>query len=254
MKPASTARRRSSRRCSTNMPMRRRRSIRAGLGFWRTRDPRTGAATPASRRTAAVDASAIPQPRCALDAWLCDLKEMRIGDGLHVFGRAPSSAPSATTRSQASTERPPTGPDAVAALSRRLRRRRDRRAARRRSTGASCAPGPGRRALARPRSTCCRRAATSTPSIRAPSRRARPGRSARARPTRSSTATRRTMATGRARIVLDLWGTATMRTGGDDLAQAMALLGVQADWDAARPASRASRSCLCASSAGRAST
>ena len=27
--------------------------------------------------------------RCSrLDAWLCDLKEMRIGDGLHVFGRA----------------------------------------------------------------------------------------------------------------------------------------------------------------------
>ena len=28
----------------------------------------------------------------ALDAWLCDLKEMRVGDGLHVFGRSPESA------------------------------------------------------------------------------------------------------------------------------------------------------------------
>ena len=28
----------------------------------------------------------------ALDAWLCDMKEMRIGDGLHVFGRSPESA------------------------------------------------------------------------------------------------------------------------------------------------------------------
>src|SRR5271170_3410664 len=28
----------------------------------------------------------------ALDAWLCDLKDMRIGDGLHVFGRSPESA------------------------------------------------------------------------------------------------------------------------------------------------------------------
>ncbi|HEX9168839.1 MAG TPA: cobaltochelatase subunit CobN, partial [Roseiarcus sp.] len=27
-----------------------------------------------------------------LDAWLCDLKDMRIGDGLHVFGRSPESA------------------------------------------------------------------------------------------------------------------------------------------------------------------
>ena len=28
----------------------------------------------------------------ALDAWLCDLKEMRVGDGLHVFGRSPENA------------------------------------------------------------------------------------------------------------------------------------------------------------------
>src|SRR4029077_4259547 len=27
-----------------------------------------------------------------LDAWLCDLKDMRIGDGLHVFGQSPESA------------------------------------------------------------------------------------------------------------------------------------------------------------------
>ena len=34
------------------------------------------------------------------------------------------------------------------------------------------------------------------------------------------------------RIVLDIWGSATMRTGGDDLAQAFALLGVRPRWDA----------------------
>ena len=33
------------------------------------------------------------------------------------------------------------------------------------------------------------------------------------------------------RIVLDLWGSATMRTGGDDIAQAFALLGVRPLWD-----------------------
>jgi len=33
------------------------------------------------------------------------------------------------------------------------------------------------------------------------------------------------------RIVLDLWGSATMRTGGDDIAQAFALLGVRPAWD-----------------------
>ncbi len=35
------------------------------------------------------------------------------------------------------------------------------------------------------------------------------------------------------RIVLDLWGSASMRTGGDDLAQGFALLGVRPLWDAA---------------------
>lgn len=34
------------------------------------------------------------------------------------------------------------------------------------------------------------------------------------------------------RIVLDVWGSATMRTGGDDLAQAFALLGARPRWDA----------------------
>jgi cobaltochelatase CobN len=33
------------------------------------------------------------------------------------------------------------------------------------------------------------------------------------------------------RIVMDLWASATMRTGGDDLAQALALLGVAPSWD-----------------------
>lgn len=36
-----------------------------------------------------------------------------------------------------------------------------------------------------------------------------------------------------AAIVLSVWGTANMRTGGDDLAQAMALMGVEPKWDSA---------------------
>jgi cobaltochelatase CobN len=35
------------------------------------------------------------------------------------------------------------------------------------------------------------------------------------------------------RIVLDLWGSATMRTGGDDLAQGFALIGCRPTWDTA---------------------
>jgi cobaltochelatase CobN len=35
------------------------------------------------------------------------------------------------------------------------------------------------------------------------------------------------------RLVLSAWGTATMRTGGDDIAQALALMGVRPTWDGA---------------------
>ena len=54
------------------------------------------------------------------------------------------------------------------------------------------------------------------------------------------------------RVVLDLWGSATMRTGGDDLAQAFALIGAApavGSWLDARVA--ASTSCRLPSSAGR---
>ena len=34
-------------------------------------------------------------------------------------------------------------------------------------------------------------------------------------------------------LVLSAWGTANMRTGGDDIAQALALMGVQPKWDGA---------------------
>ncbi len=56
------------------------------------------------------------------------------------------------------------------------------------------------------------------------------------------------------RIVLDLWGSATMRTGGDDIAQAFALIGARPFGTAPRPALAASRSCPWRGSAARAST
>ena len=41
------------------------------------------------------------------------------------------------------------------------------------------------------------------------------------------------MATIPRHIMLDLWGSATIRTGGEDFAQALALLGVAPRWDTA---------------------
>ena len=188
-----------------------------------------GAATGSAPRNARREDRPPEEALLALDAWLCDLKDMRIGDGLHVFGRSPderrrlASAPLARCFDRA---------DELAERARRLRRggdarpsRRARRALRRRRVR------PARRRAGG--STCCRPGATSTPSTRAPCRPATPGRSAAARPRRCSRATRRITANGRSGIVLDLWGSATMRTGGDDLAQAFALLGVRPRWDAA---------------------
>ena len=161
----------------------------------------------------------------ALDAWLCDLKDMRIGDGLHVFGRSPESA------------------DGFAAGSISTRRRARRwasaspPAARPKSPGccarsAAASSPPGRRARRRAGgSTCCRPGAISTPSIRARCRPAPPGRSAGARPRRCCARYAQDHGDWPRRIVLDLWGSATMRTGGDDLAQAFALLGCRPLWD-----------------------
>ena len=82
------ARRRKSKPCSTNM-RRRRDSTRVAqrcspISFCNARK------APACCRNAAraKDEEALIQ----LDAWLCDLKDMRINDGLHVFGQSPDGA------------------------------------------------------------------------------------------------------------------------------------------------------------------
>ena len=144
----------------------------------------------------------------ALDAWLCDLKNMRIGDGLHIFGRAlvsddPAIAASPAAEMQALV-------DALA--------------------GKRVAPGPGG----------------------APSRGRRDvlptGRNLysvdpRAVPTRA--AWDLGVGAGEAfiaayvadhgdwprRVTFDMWGSSAMRTGGEDLGQALWLIGVRPRWD-----------------------
>ena len=97
--------------------------------------------------------------------------------------------------------------------------------------GRFVAPGPAG-APARGRATCCRPGATSSPSIRAcPTRTAwEIGQRA-----AQEVLTRYVQDHGEwpRALVLDLWGSATMRTGGDDLAQAFALIGVRPLWDSA---------------------
>jgi cobaltochelatase CobN len=157
----------------------------------------------------------IPAALTRLDAWICDLKEMRIGDGLHVFGQIDGDAYSDS-------------PIAGSAL-------------------ATCGRGEiegllaaldGRFVLPGPAGAPSRGRLDVTPT----------GRNLysidpRAVPTRTSWEIGREAARAfiqrymqdqgdcPRRIVLDLWGSATMRTGGDDLAQAFALIGVRPVWD-----------------------
>ena len=163
-----------------------------------------------------------------LDAWLCDLKEMRIGDGLHVFGENLAGsvldertddlakiggAESGHLRDQLKV----CGSAEMAGLLKAL-------------DGKFVEPGPAG-APSRGRIDVL------------PTGRNLFSVDPRSIPTRTAWEIgRRTADEVISRyvqdhgdwprvILIDLWGSATMRTGGDDLAQAMALLGVRPVWD-----------------------
>ncbi len=142
-----------------------------------------------------------------LDAWLCDVKELRIGDGLHVFGQAESDEPMREACAQAE----------VAALLTALSGRFV-------EPGPAGAPSRGRQdVLPTGRNLFC------IDPRHAPTRSAFDiGRRA-----AQEVMTRHACEHGdwpRA-LVLDLWGSATIRSGGEDFAQALALLGVEPLWD-----------------------
>ncbi|WP_457797521.1 cobaltochelatase subunit CobN [Methylocystis sp. S23] len=143
-----------------------------------------------------------------LDAWMCDLKEMRIGDGLHVYGR---DGDDPTRSACARNERRAL----VAALAGRFI-----------EPGPAGAPSRGRAdVIPTGRNLFCidpRHAPTQT--AYDIGRRAA-----------HEITTRHAQIHGEfpRHVMLDLWGSATIRTGGEDFAQALALLGVTPRWDAA---------------------
>jgi cobaltochelatase CobN len=162
----------------------------------------------------------------ALDAWLCDMKEMRIGDGLHVFGRSPDSADGFAALD----------PDAAAidTLSQRLAAcgAAESLGLLRALGGQFVPPGPAG-APARGRLDVL----PTGRNLYAIDPRAAPTRNAWEIGRRAAEEICKRYAQDHGewpkRIVLDLWGSATMRTGGDDLAQAFALIGCRPTWDAA---------------------
>jgi cobaltochelatase CobN len=162
-----------------------------------------------------------------LDGWLCDLKELRIGDGLHVFGRGHSMASDDCARDPASLE----GTDETSRLF---------AACPTAETEGLAAALDGRFVQPGPAGAPTRGRLDVMPTGRnlfGVDPRAVPTRTAWeiGRRTAEEVVARHAQDHGDwpKRIVVDLWGSATMRTGGDDLAQALALIGVRPVWDAA---------------------
>ncbi len=144
-----------------------------------------------------------------IDAWLCDLKDLAVKDGLHVYGRAAPGIDDPQWPASAQAER-----DAlIAALD-----------GRRVAAGPAGAPARGRRDVlptgrnlftADPRTL-------PTPTAMDLARLAadevlRAHMQAHGEPLRAA--------------VVDLWGSATLRTGGEEIAQGLTLLGCRTVWE-----------------------
>jgi len=166
-----------------------------------------------------------------LDAWLCDLKDARISDGLHVFARPTSPALRETAAATLAEDADATARAALeGALEACATAERD----------GLIAALDGRFVMPGPAGAPSRGRLDVLPTGRnlyAVDPRAVPTRTAWeiGRRTAEEIVTRHAQDHGdwpRA-VVLDLWGSATMRTGGDDLAQAFALMGCRPTWDPA---------------------
>ena len=147
----------------------------------------------------AADNAGVSEALSSLDGWLCDIKDMRIGDGLHVFGQGICAIEEQN--------------GLLKALSGRFV-----------APGPAGAPSQGRMDVL----PTGRNLFTIDP-------RAIPSRTAWEIGQRIAQEVLETHAQEHGEwpksVFLDLWASTSMRTGGDDLAQAFAFLGVRPKWD-----------------------
>ncbi|SON56598.1 Aerobic cobaltochelatase subunit CobN [Hartmannibacter diazotrophicus] len=165
-----------------------------------------------------------------LDAWICDIKDMRIGDGLHVFGRAPEPEQLAETVAAIRAGSGLEADDIANRLSASANAERDALIAA--LSGRFVRPGPaGAPSRGRLDVLPTGRNLYTVDPRQVPTRTA----CEIGKRTADAVIARYLQDHGDwpRRIVIDLWGSASMRTGGDDLGQAFALLGVRPTWDAA---------------------
>jgi cobaltochelatase CobN len=169
-----------------------------------------------------------------LDAQLCDMKELAIRDGLHVFGRAPELG----ARDRLVEAMRVTGGGAAGSdVPERIAQLIEASAAAERAS--LLAALDGRRVAPGPAGTPTRGRADVLPTGRNLTTidpRAIPNRTAAVIGARGADEVVRRYLQDHGdypkSLVLDLWASASLRTGGEDLAQALAYLGVRPIWDA----------------------
>ena len=146
-----------------------------------------------------------------IDAWLCDLKDLAIKDGLHVYGRIFAETTDPQWQASADAEREAL----ITALD-----------------GKRVAPGPagspqrGRRDVV----PTGRNLFTADPRLLPTPTAMELGRLATGEVIRLYLQTHGEMPRA---LVIDLWGSATLRTGGEEIAQGLALMGCRPVWDGA---------------------
>ncbi|BCG93909.1 cobaltochelatase subunit CobN [Mesorhizobium sp. 131-2-1] len=146
-----------------------------------------------------------------IDAWLCDLKDFAVKDGLHVYGRAPGGEADPLRRRSAEAER--------AALLAALDGRHIK-------AGPAGAPARGRSDVL----PTGRNLFTADPRTMPTPTAYELGQAAAQEVVRSYMQSHGDWPRS---LVIDLWGSASLRTGGEEIAQGLALMGCRPQWDAA---------------------
>ncbi|TPL97616.1 cobaltochelatase subunit CobN [Mesorhizobium sp. B2-3-10] len=146
-----------------------------------------------------------------IDAWLCDLKDFAIKDGLHIYGRVPNNEPGSMRRQSAYAEKA----SLLAALDGRHVK-----------AGPAGAPARGRSDVL----PTGRNLFTSDPRIMPTPTAYDLGKAAAEEVVRGYMQSHGDWPRS---LVIDLWGSASLRTGGEEIAQGLALMGCRPQWDTA---------------------
>ncbi|MDX8532224.1 cobaltochelatase subunit CobN [Mesorhizobium sp. VK25A] len=146
-----------------------------------------------------------------IDAWLCDLKDFAVKDGLHVYGRAPEGETDPLRRQSAEAEKA----NLLTALDGRHIK-----------AGPAGAPARGRSDVL----PTGRNLFTSDPRTMPTPTAYDLGQAAAEEVVRSYMQSHGDWLRS---LVIDLWGSASLRTGGEEIAQGLALMGCRPQWDAA---------------------